>query len=393
MTQYQNRDKEIAIVAIAYNRPLSLKRLLYSLTNAEYFDDCVDLIISIDYSGTNEVYELAEEFEWKYGNKIIIKHPEKLGLRNHVLFCGNLTNEYKNICVFEDDIYVSPSFYNFTKQALKYYENDDEIAGISLYSHKWNYLANRPFVHIDTDSFDVFKMQQAQSWGQVWSKTKWDLFIAWYNKDNERDLKSDNFPVAISNWPNSSWLKYHMKYLIETNKYFVYPKLSLTTNFSDIGTHALDISYCYQVELETATSKKYSFPSRDDNQVNYDIYFENQSLSKYLGVDNEQLTIDLYAQKTISKKYLLTTKVLNFKILKTFGLHLRPHELNILHNIPGEDIFLYDTEEEFLNSQEIKKHNLKLIIYDVKTNSKKSLLKLAVNYYIKALKIKLNRLF
>ena len=74
-------------------------------------------------------------------------------------------------------------------------------------------------------------------------------------------------------------------------------------------------------------------------------------------------------------------------------MHLRPHELNILHNIPGEDIFLYDTDEEFLNSQEIKKHNLKLIIYDVKTNSKKSLLKLAVNYYIKELKIKLNRLF
>ena len=40
--------------------------------------------------------------------------------------------------VLEDDIVVSPGYYQYMKQAVEYYKDNADIAGISLYSHKMN---------------------------------------------------------------------------------------------------------------------------------------------------------------------------------------------------------------------------------------------------------------
>lgn len=386
-----DNKNEFAIVAIAYNRTESLNRLLNSLINAEYFGDIIDLVISVDNCGNNSVYDIANEFEWPYGNKRIIHHSENLGLRNHVLFCGNLTKEYKNICVFEDDIFVSPSFYNFAKQAIKFYEKDESIAGISLYTHKWNYIANRPFSCISNE-YDVFLMQQAQSWGQIWSQPKWEEFIKWYKINKDNHVEEFDFPQVISNWPKSSWLKYHMKYLVEKNKYFVYPKQSLTTNFSDIGTHAVVVSNCYQVPLEMGNTRIYNFQSSIDNKYIYDVFFENKILYNLLGFDESELTIDLYGQKKCFKKFLLTSKQLNFEIIKSYALRLRPHELNVILNVSGEDIFLYNTRNRISNSKK-KLYLLNQFIYDIKTSAKKDLMKASFYFYYESLKIKIKKFF
>lgn len=383
--------KEFAIVAIAYNRTESLKRLLDSLKNAEYFNDTVELIISIDYSGDYSVYNLANEFEWPFGKKRIIQHKENLGLRNHVLFCGGLTKEYNNICVFEDDIYVSPAFFNYAKQAVKFYEDDDRVAGISLYTHMWNQFVDRPFYCISNE-YDVFIMQQAKSWGQIWSQKKWSDFIIWYELNKDVNLEAANFPKAISDWSKSSWLKYHMKYLVETDKYFVYPKQSLTTNFSDVGTHAVVDSSCYQVPLEMGINKKYNFQKLLQNSYIYDVFFENTILYDVLNLNECELTIDLYGQKTVYNQYLLTSKQLDFKIIRSYGLRLRPHELNIILDYRGDDIFLYNTKVKSFNP---KKKDLERsqFIYDIRTSAKKNLMKVALYYYCRALKIKIEKFF
>ena len=78
------------IVVVTYNRPYSLKRILWSLSQAYYDDQEVRLIISIDYSGDSEIEELSEAFHWKFGPKEIRTNRENLGLRNHILKCGEL---------------------------------------------------------------------------------------------------------------------------------------------------------------------------------------------------------------------------------------------------------------------------------------------------------------
>ena len=52
------------IVIVAYNRQNALNNLLNSRSRAEYDCDNVNLIISIDYSGQHDVYNLAEDFNW-----------------------------------------------------------------------------------------------------------------------------------------------------------------------------------------------------------------------------------------------------------------------------------------------------------------------------------------
>ena len=83
----------IAICIIAYNRIDSLKRVLTSLEQS-YYDESVTLIISIDKSNTTQVEDFAKQYHWKQGEKRVITHPENLGLRKHVLKCGDLLQEY-----------------------------------------------------------------------------------------------------------------------------------------------------------------------------------------------------------------------------------------------------------------------------------------------------------
>ena len=54
------------------------------------------------------------------GIKKIIKHSKNLGLRAHVITCGDLVNIYDNIIVLEDDLFVSPYFYKYANDALNF---------------------------------------------------------------------------------------------------------------------------------------------------------------------------------------------------------------------------------------------------------------------------------
>ncbi|MBO7310305.1 MAG: hypothetical protein J6U86_02795, partial [Clostridia bacterium] len=61
-----------AIVAVGYNRPNDLKRLLSTIGSAEYDSSDITLVISLDKAtNEDEVLAVANEFEWKYGEKII----------------------------------------------------------------------------------------------------------------------------------------------------------------------------------------------------------------------------------------------------------------------------------------------------------------------------------
>lgn len=99
------------MVAIAYNRVNSLKRLLNSLQKAYYDEDVnVPLIISIDKSDTEDVLRLANEFHWNHGDKRVLSHAENLGLKAHVLSQGKLLEEFDAIVVLEDDVVVARDF-------------------------------------------------------------------------------------------------------------------------------------------------------------------------------------------------------------------------------------------------------------------------------------------
>ena len=59
------------IVVPVFNRAESLKRLLTSLSQAAYSTK-VDLVISIDGGGSSDVIDLANGFEWGFGEKRVL---------------------------------------------------------------------------------------------------------------------------------------------------------------------------------------------------------------------------------------------------------------------------------------------------------------------------------
>ncbi len=375
-------NMSIAIVVIAYNRLASIQRLIKSLLAAEYFGDSIDLIISIDNSGSATIVDYARSIVWPHGHIKIIEQEVRLGLKAHVLKCGSLTSEYDHLCVFEDDLYASPGFYRFAKNASLHFSGMEKIAGISLYTHEWNQYVNRPFVPM-RDGHDVFLLQVASSWGQVWSRKSWSAFETWMAGKKDEDLPSHLLPKEVSNWSPKSWLKFHNKYLAETNQFFVYPRESLSTNFSDAGEHAIENSI-YQVSLLEKPKKIYCFPSSANDCVQYDSFFENMGYSKCLGISADQLDVNLYGNRSSKKRYLLSTLRLKYKAVASFGLKMRPIDLNIIHGIEGNGIYLYDTSMLSGGSRR-KEFGLNKLLYDVRFNAKKELLIAAMILYINAI--------
>ncbi|WP_127580238.1 glycosyltransferase family 2 protein [Paenibacillus koleovorans] len=339
---------ELTIVVAAFNRRHSLERCLRALLHAAY-PGKVRLVISIDHCETNgPVRELAHQFVWPFGRKRVIAHEERLGLRNHIMKCGNLALRYGRILLLEDDLFVSPDYYNYALQAVQYYEHDKRIAGISLYAPRFNESAKLPFEPLQ-GRYDVYFGQLPTSWGQIWTASQWAAYKAWYdNADNllHKQWDKEALPRCVARWPESSWKKYYAKYMIDENKVFVYPYVSHSTNFGDVGTHFRNRAHHFQVPLSNADKKQYVFDPYDRASVVYDASFENIGLGRLFERQmRSQLTIDLYGTKQASRysRYVLTTKPLDYRILGKFDLTMKPLEENIRHSIPGNSIFLYDT--------------------------------------------------
>lgn len=358
----------IPIVVVAYNRPRSLARLLQSLDDAKYPHQDIDLIISIDKAQNNQsVIDTANRFNWENGEKKVICQETNLGLRKHILKCGGLSIEYGAVIVLEDDLFVSPNFYSFTEQALLFSKKESVIGGISLYNHQLNVNTRANFSALE-DGYDNWYFQFASSWGQAWTKDQWSGFIQWYN--NNPDIENNiNVPAYVRSWSSKSWLKYNIAYLVEKDLYFLYPKIALATNFSDAGTHVGNDSTIYQVPLDYGVERKYRFSFLKDSLSVYDAFFENKKLHESLEVNQNELCIDLYGYKSeTSQRYVLTSKLMNYKIISSFGKSLKPHEDNILRSVDGFELFLYDTNspEQNLNRQDFDRkvsYNFKQMPY------------------------------
>lgn len=342
-----------AIVVVGYNRVASLSRLLNSLSCSIY-DEEVALVISIDRSNNQEVYDLANNFQWKYGNKYVIIQEERRGLKEHIYRCGDLSKFFRSVTILEDDISVCPFFFSYLKQAVEKYGNNPNVAGISLYKNEFNGFNSLPLCFLN-NGYDVFAYQSTSTWGETFTYSMWSEFREWLSTWDEDFLNVDTYQ-AIKQW-DKAWSKYYEAYLILNKKYFIYPYISVSTNNNDAGTHvqASDINNSYQVEMVFG-NVDYRMPNFD-KLLKYDTYAQCEYLKEFLGI--KDLSIDLYGNReNVSTRYVLSIRPLNFKIVRNFGLRLRPIELNVLLNNPGEGIYLYDTQKTVSNHFSVNMNKL-----------------------------------
>lgn len=349
-----------AIVIIAYNREKSLQRLLTSVAKADYSCKDIPLIISIDKSDNQKVIETANGFEWKWGSKKVIAHDTNLGLKKHVIECSSLSEKYGSVIVLEDDLYVARDFYDYAVAALEFVESNDKIAGVSLYNHLLNVHAREPFEAIN-DGCDGWYFQFASSWGQAFTRNQWKGFMQWMEANDEKDVKEPlsmggRIPENVCNWGSRSWLKYYIRYMAEKDLYFLYPRVSRTTNFSEEGEHSMGQAADLQVGLKYGSNPaKYSFIELEKSMAVYDSYFENVYLRESLEAElGDAVTVDLYGKKcqeesvndsSPKSRYILSSKALPYKAVHQYGRCLRPIDANIYEDIEGREFFLYDRSE------------------------------------------------
>jgi glycosyltransferase involved in cell wall biosynthesis len=331
-----------AIIIPCFNREKSLLRLLSFLVGADYPSSNVSLVISVDGGGTRAVCLAAETFQWPHGPKEVIVHRRNLGLREHILTCGDLAERYGSIILLEDDLGVSRFFYQYAVAALGHFAKHPAVAGISLYKHLINVNCQRRFEPLDS-GLGYYFMQFPQSWGQLWTWRQWREFRAWYDNARNREKRVD-IPTFVQLWPESSWLKYFAKYVVDRQKFFVYPMKSMSTNFNDPGTHVDAVSNTFQVPLAELCPRLQVQAAEDP--VRYDTYFEMDpsSFSRLApGLPEEIAALDLYGIRDLDAFHdadlILTVRPCR-RYLKQWGFQLKPREMNIILNLSGSTISL-----------------------------------------------------
>ncbi len=383
MTNISAQKDKIAIVVVGYNRLSGLQRLLNSLLKANYPVDGVPLVISIDASGNQGLYDYVNSFIWPYGQLSINIEKERLGLKRHIFQCASLSKYFKGVIILEDDLFVSPFFYHYCEECLEKYGDNEKVAGISLYSEETNGYVGLPF-QPEQSGGDVFAWQTVCSWGELWNERMWNEFTEWLKKW-DGDFGPIDMMNRIKGWERA-WSKFFYAYLISNDKYFIYPYQSLTTNFNDAGgEHGGGDNGIVQVSLLQG-KKNYQFEPFED-LVRYDVYCQNKGIPQWLNVDEDDITVDYYGLKdTYKGHYILSPFQLPYEVVDSYALSMRPWELNIKYDIKGTGVYLYRRENVYSESKHNKETPVYLSEYYLRGFNWRALLRVVNKRLLKLLK-------
>lgn len=324
------------VVVPAFSRAKSLQRLLNALEVAHY-PPGVTLVVSLDGEASQSVRRVVEGYRPSGLHVEVIEREKRLGLRDHLLACGDIALERGSVVVLEDDLMVDRHYYTYIARAIDYYAVDNAVSGTALYAPEYNEISRLRFSPV-RNGYSTYLMQVPCSWGQGWTADQWNSFRSWYDGVDRRDITEDlRLPQQVREWPDSSWKKYFAGYLVATGRYFVYPYSSYSTNCSDAGgTHSPAGSDQFQVSLglQERPTLQPAFTPTEGPGVAYDSYMEpcGSHVFKALGIPPSDVEIDLAGTKPLDllkRKPLAVTSKRSTRAIKKFPLRFRPIEQNL----------------------------------------------------------------
>ena len=354
---------DIAIVLVGFNRAKSLKRLLRSVLNANFQNSSPPIYICLDFSPVQDLIV-------KYIEDLLISNPEievirqttRLGLKEHILLCGDLVQDHDGLIMLEDDLVVSPSFYQYAQEAFNYYKDSSLIASIALFKYEYDETRFFPFHPLEDDS-DVHFLQVPCSWGQLWSSQQWTDFRNWLSVQGDAYFL-ECLPSYVNDWGENSWKKLFIAYMIHKGLYTVFPNRSLTTNLEEQGTNSNSTGLFNSVLSLEGSDWKYK--SLEDSKSVYDSWFEitEGSLKKW-NPNLSHLSFDVDIKRSKTLKDYKTQKVLTFSDYieseYTFSKNLSPIEANIAMDIVGSSLKILPLKELQPLADDPKPcHNLRL---------------------------------
>jgi hypothetical protein len=340
------------VVVAGYRRPTSLGRLLSSLRRA-HLPPAGRVLISLEGDATDEVRRVADHFAATSPvPTTVVEHDRHLGLRDHLLWCGDRAVENGAAIVLEDDLVVDPWFHAVARQACQAYAHDARVAGVALYAPEYNEFAQRPFEPM-ANGHSTYLMQLPCSWGQCWTAAQWQAFRAWLDtrlgarsemrRESNAATLPPGLPPAIAAWSSASWKKHFAAFMIETGRWFVYPYTSTTTNVCPPhSTNLPEGSRLYQTRLPSPHRRCPQLdpcpgPSTLDprrQSVSYDAFMEPSGsfVSEALGLPADEVVTDLYGQRPMELRRSARWVVVpgdHPRAQRQFARDFRPHEMNL----------------------------------------------------------------
>jgi hypothetical protein len=192
------------------------------------------------------------------------------------------------------------------------------------------------------DGSSVHFIQIASSWGQCWTKEQWWKFKEWLIQHPQGKL--EQLPEYVIKWGSKSWKLLFVNYLLDTDRYFVFPNVSYTTNFEEDGTN-VSTKGLFQVELAQHIQNPLFSVLAESNSV-YDVYFElTQKCIKAIQPELApfDFDVDLYGEKPLNFSSFETVLTLRpgSNPLFSYGAAMQPLIQNVEYKNVGTEINLF----------------------------------------------------
>ncbi|MCX4044472.1 glycosyltransferase [Aeromonas veronii] len=235
-----------AVVFFAFNRPDKLQGTIESYLcckNRKLDDVFVFIDGPRNNSDVDKVNQCAQIANVKLPYAQIIIRETNFGLKKSIYGgISQILSEYDAIIVIEDDLRLSPDFYDYMVASLEEYKNSENVMQISGY----NYLGNE---FLDRNK-SAFFLPITTSWGWgTWSRA-WQSFSI-NNEILLQDLDKKKFNF-FSSFPFftmlekeltgqvSSWAIRWYHHVFQSGGLVLYPPATLVDNegFDSTGTHS-----------------------------------------------------------------------------------------------------------------------------------------------------------
>jgi hypothetical protein len=195
----------------------------------------------------------------------------------------------------------------------------------------------------------VFFVQVPYTQGLAFTSAQWARFAAWRQSPLVSTPPAVPLHEAWSRFDHEDWFPLLARFVITTDRYFVFPRESHATGWGDAGTHFTRASRFFHVPLQRGKTR-YDFKPLDKAEAVYDSFFElqpdrlNRLTEQLRGYD---YALDLYATKSranLRAEYVLTSRRCR-NAITSFGKTVWPWEMNIAARTPGAEICLCRVED------------------------------------------------
>ena len=246
----------LQLAVLTLNRAHSLQRLLNSLTEATYGCAVVDLLIVVDKgSGTSaiEAVNVAKAQPWIHGSKVVIRRLKRVGLSTS-WFELPYTSSHQYMAIFEDDMQVSPYFYEFFRTLHNAgVFSGTRTTGFCLHPNDWE-LDNEKDCRSRSHSRYLYESPEPCNWGPIWKMADWTEFLDWVSVTKERGVLPYIRNDTALNWNlyldegkdvQSSWVwkynwlrnKVQVRYTFETCSRLFPKEVFFVINHKEPGEH------------------------------------------------------------------------------------------------------------------------------------------------------------